>query len=52
MTDISERHRARFYIYKNKIKFLNVFIYKKGETFQKAVQFPFCFYIQKPDTLR
>ena len=47
MTAISERQRARFYIYKKQIKLLNVFIYKNGDTFQKAVQFPFCFYIQK-----
>ena len=47
MTAISERQRARLYIYKNQNKLLNVFIYKKGDTFQKAVQFRLCFCIQK-----
>ena len=51
MTAISERQRARFYIYKNKIKLLNVFIYKKGDTFQKEVQFLLCFLYKNPDTL-
>ena len=36
-----------FYIYKNK-QLLNVFIYKKLDTSQKARQCASCFYIQKP----
>ena len=47
MTAISERQRSRFYIYKNKIKLLKVFIFKKGDTLQESVQFPVCLYIQK-----
>ena len=47
MTAISEKQRARFYIYKSQLKLINVFVYKKGDTFQNAVQFPLCFYIQK-----
>ena len=46
MTAIIERQRAR--LYKQKAKELrNVFIFKKPDTFQKARQFPLCFYIQK-----
>ena len=37
----------RFYIHKNQKKFQSVFIYKKPDNFQKARQFPLCFYKQK-----
>ena len=43
MTAIIERQRARLYTQKAK-KLLNVFIYKKPDTFQKARQFPLSFY--------
>ena len=46
MTAIIERQRARLYTQKAK-KLLNIFIYKKLDTFQKARQFPLRFYIQK-----
>ena len=46
MTAIIERQRARLYPQKEK-KMLNIFIYKKPNTFQKARQFPLRFYIQK-----
>ena len=46
MTAIIERQRARLYTQKAK-KLRNVFIYKNPDTFQKARQFPFRFYIQK-----
>ena len=51
ITSISERQWARFLIYKNQIKLLNVFIYKKGDTFQKAIQFSLCFIYKMPDNL-
>ena len=47
ITAISERQHAWFYIYKKQIKLLNGFIYKKGNTLQKATHLPLCFYIQK-----
>ena len=40
MTAISKRQRPRFYIYINKIKLQNVFVYKNSDTLQKARQFP------------
>ena len=46
MTAIIERQRARLYKQKAK-ELLNVFIYKRPDTFQKARQFPLGFYIQK-----
>ena len=46
MTAIIERQRAHLYKQKPK-KLLNVFIYKKPDTFQKARQFPLRFFIQK-----
>ena len=46
MTAIVERQRACLYTKKAK-KLLNVFIYKKPHTFQKARQFPLRFYLQK-----
>ena len=49
MTAIIERKRARIYTKKAK-KLRNVFIYKKLDTFQKTIQFPFRFYIQKTYT--
>ena len=51
MTAISERQRARLYIYKKQKKLRYVFIYKNPDTSQKARQFPLRFYIQK-DNLR
>ena len=50
MTAIIERQRTRLYTQKAK-KMLNVFIYKKPDTFQKTRQFPLRFYIQKSHTL-
>ena len=46
MTAVIERQRARVYTQKAK-KLLNIFIFKKPDTFQKARQFPLRFYIQK-----
>ena len=46
MTAILERQRARLYTQKAK-KLRNVYIYKQKDTYQKARQFPFSFYIQK-----
>ena len=46
MTAIIDRQRARVHTQKAK-KLPNVFIYKKRDTFQKAGQFPLCFYKQK-----
>ena len=43
MTAIIERQRAR----KKQKKLRNVLIFKKQDTFQKAIQFPLRFYIQK-----
>ena len=42
----SSKDNANVYIQKAK-KLLNIFIYKKPDTFQKARQFPLRFYIQK-----
>ena len=52
MTAISERQRARFYIYAKSKKMRNVFIYKKPDTLQKARQFPLRFIYKKKDNLR
>ena len=46
MTASIEKRRARF-IHKKQRKLWNIFMYKNPETFQKARQFPFRFYIQK-----
>ena len=43
----SSKDNVHAYIHKKQKKFPNVFIYKKSDTFQKARQFPLCFYIQK-----
>ena len=45
--DCNRRKTTRTFIYKKRKKLPNVFIYKKPDTFQKARQFPFRFYIQK-----
>ena len=50
MTAIIERQRARLYTQKGK-KLLNIFIYKKPDTFQKARQFPLRFFNTKSHTL-
>ena len=47
MTAIIERQRERFYMHKKQKKLLNVLIYKRPDTFQKARQFPLRFHIQK-----
>ena len=47
MTPISERHRARYYIFKKRKKLQNVFTYQNIDTSQKARQFPLRFYMQK-----
>ena len=47
MTDIRERQRARFYIYKKQKNAKRFYIHKKQDTSQKAGQFPLQFYIQK-----
>ena len=52
MTDIIEIQSAHFYIHKKQNKLPNVFISKKPDTFQKARQFLFHFYINRPYTLR
>ena len=49
ITTISERQRARFYIYKKQktAKRLYKYIYKKPDTFRKARQFALRFHLQK-----
>ena len=49
MTPIGEIQRARFYIFKKQKKMRNVqiYIYIKRDTFQKARQFALRFYSQK-----
>ena len=49
MTAIIESQHAHLYTQKAK-KLLNVFIYKKPDTFQKARQFPLSFLYKKPYT--
>ena len=48
MTNIRERQRDRFYIYKKNIV-RRIYIFKKPDTFQKSRQFVFRFYSQKTD---
>ena len=45
--DCYHRKMTRTLIYTKSKKIRNVLIYKKPDTFQKARQFPFRFYIQK-----
>ena len=45
--DCHHQKTTRTFIYTKGKKFRNVFIYKNPDTFQKAIQFPLRFYIQK-----
>ena len=45
--DCHHRKTTSTLIYIKSKKTRNVFIYKNPDTFQKARQFPLCFYIQK-----